>query len=1500
MIQPHVSPGLTFTENQGQWDNHILFRAGLDGGALFLERTKLTFNFYDKKKSRRFHGQTVIQNAPKDDMINGHSFSVVFEGANGMAAIEKTDAGSYYENFFIGEDKSKWKSSVSNYHRVWYRNIYEKIDYEIITAVNGIKYNFHVKPGGNTESIKLKYEGITNLKIKESKLIIKASVNELTEHKPYAFQVINGAVVNVPCNFVLKNNTISYEFPSGYNKDYELVIDPVLVFAAQSGSTADNFGMTATFDPQGNLYSGGTIFNIGYPTTAGAYSASFFGPAYYGNTDVVVTKYNATGNALLYSTYIGGGYTEAINSMIVDGNNNLCFFGVTSSTNFPVSSTAYDNTFNGGSFLMFYYNGLRFVNGTDLYIAKFNSTGTQLLASTYIGGTGNDGLNHTDQYQQSFLVQATPPATGNITIYQPDYDSLMSNYGDQSRGEIQIDNLNNIYVASSTRSSDFPTVNSFDNTLGGTQDGVFIKFNSNLSNLLNSSFLGGSSTDAGYGLIVESNNEAYITGGTASPDFPYATGGYQSTYQGGNADGYVIRIDPAGTSVLNGTYFGTGSYDQSFFIQSDKHKNIYIYGQSLGNIPVVVAPTSTNIFSVANTHQFISRFNPSLTTLNMSTVFGNYTNNFDISPAAFSVDKCSNIYLSGWGANFLIPGLALSNMPLAVPTQSTTDGFDFYFMGLDSNCASLKYGSYFGGNVSQEHVDGGTSRFDPKGKIYQSVCAGCGGNDDFPVSPGAWPCTTPTNCPPGPNLNTNCNNGVIKLDFQLQLAISTINTNTLSGCMPLTITFTNATPGASYVWYLGNGSTTSVIPNPTVTYTTPGNYTVSLVVIDPVTCNKKDSAVNYITVYPLPTSNFSINSSPCNYTVSTINSSSGNLGSNPYVWNWGDATPTSTLTSPSHTYANSGTYTISLNTTDVNGCSAVSIKTLSVLNVTPGIVSSASICEGSAATLTASGGTSYTWSPSAGVGSPNNATTTATPSITTIYSITINNNSNGNNCISTLTTQVTVYPKPVPSFSLTYTPCANTVNVVNSSTVNAGANPYSWYFGDGSATSSLTSPVHTYSANGTFTVSLNLTSVEGCTATSSETLSVLNFAPGVVNSSSICLGYSATLTANGGTSYTWSPSQGLSNPNAGSTQLTPTTTAIYTVEINNNSTGNNCSATLTTQITVFQKPSAAFIASLNPCGGGANYTDFSVQNISSWQWTLSPTATSTVQNPYFFYTSGGTHTVTLIVVNSDGCKDTTQQIISIGTPPPLAINGSSLICEGNSAQLSASGGVSYQWTPTVSLDFANIANPSASPTVNTTYSVVITTTNGCVFLLTTNVNVSQFPGGSVSAIANPAFVITGNSTSLIYLGSPGSSVTWLPFGSTSPTTGYTVSTSPNKPTTYTAVVTNGACIKRTTVFVEAYTEGCIDKDVFLPNTFTPNSDGQNDVYLIRGLKVQEVYFAIYNRWGEMVFETTDKTKGWDGIYKGRPADVGVFGWYLRVKCFNGEETFRKGNVTLIR
>ena len=199
------------------------------------------------------------------------------------------------------------------------------------------------------------------------------------------------------------------------------------------------------------------------------------------STDVVITKYTADGTALLYSTYLGGGNTsqgtETVHSLVVNGNDELCLYGVTSSTDFPTTVNAYDTTFAGGSAITFTANGTNFSAGTDIYVSRFSSDGTNLLASTLIGGTANDGMNYTNSAAQ---------------------DSLFRNYGDQFRGEIMIDDLNNIYVATCTKSNDFPIVNGFGTTLSGGQAGIVMKFDQDLTTLIWSTYLNGNQKDAVY------------------------------------------------------------------------------------------------------------------------------------------------------------------------------------------------------------------------------------------------------------------------------------------------------------------------------------------------------------------------------------------------------------------------------------------------------------------------------------------------------------------------------------------------------------------------------------------------------------------------------------------------------------------------------------------------------------------------------------------------------------------------------------------------------------------------------------------------------------------------------------------------------------------------------------------------------------------------------------------------------------------------------------------
>ncbi|HRN38174.1 MAG TPA: hypothetical protein PLL18_14810, partial [Flavobacteriales bacterium] len=217
-----------------------------------------------------------------------------------------------------------------------------------------------------------------------------------------------------------------------YDAAHELVIDPALSFSSYSGSTADNFGYTASFDSRGFLYSGSSAFGQGYPITTGAYDVTWNGGTGNQNvgTDIALTKWDTTGSFLIWSTYLGGSGDDLPHSLIVNDADELIVLGTTGSPNFPTTPSAFQSAFAGGTTFTPQGIGTRYPLGTDMVLSRLSADGGQLLASTYVGGSGNDGINN---------------ATG-----------LHFNYADDMRGEVELTPAGNILVASCTQSSDFP------------------------------------------------------------------------------------------------------------------------------------------------------------------------------------------------------------------------------------------------------------------------------------------------------------------------------------------------------------------------------------------------------------------------------------------------------------------------------------------------------------------------------------------------------------------------------------------------------------------------------------------------------------------------------------------------------------------------------------------------------------------------------------------------------------------------------------------------------------------------------------------------------------------------------------------------------------------------------------------------------------------------------------------------------------------------------------
>jgi gliding motility-associated-like protein len=793
-----------FIENKGQFPKTVLSKTNLPSGVLFIEQAKLIYAFYDGKQLANIHDGFVTSN-----IVNSHAYSVSFLNANTRIITKLEGESKFFENYYLGE-KSTWVSEVKSYKKQVQQNIYDGIDLHFYVNEDKFKYELHLAKNSNEKAIKLRYDGASNLTIDNGNLLVKTSVNSTLEYKPYAYQIIDGVEVEVLCNYKLKRNILSFDFPGDYNRNFPLVIDPILEFSTYSGSTTDNFGYTATYDNFGFLYSGSTSFGVGYPTTIGAYQLNYANAA--GGTDVAITKYDTSGTIRIYSTYLGGTKDELPHSMIVNSADELFIFGTTGSADFPTTLSAYQTTFKGGPFFAPSGIGVGFPNGSDIFVSRLSTNGGNLLASTFVGGTDNDGLNTASR--------------------------LKFNYADEVRGEIDIDKNNNIYIATCTQSSDFPITTGFQNTNNGGQEGCIVKMDNQLTSIIWSSYLGGSADDGIYSLALDKNDNIYITGGTTSADFPITANAYQTVHQDSvRADAFISLINSEGTQLLSSSYYGSEQYDQSYFVEVGSTNAVYLFGQTKATGQTLVQNVS---YSQAGAGQFVAVFNDNLSSVLRSTVVGTGKGTPDISPTAFLVDVCDKIYLSGWGSGTAGGPLSTLNLPVSSSAfQTATDGNDFYLMVLDDALSGMQYATYFGGSQSAEHVDGGTSRFDKKGIIYQSVCAGCGGNSDFPIEPNPG-AVSPTNNSP------NCNNGVFKFNFDFPMVIADFNADWV-GC-DTNVSFQNLSSSNSpitYQWDFGD-ATTSTLEHPTHNYNQAGNYTVTLIATAPGACNVSDTITKQV------------------------------------------------------------------------------------------------------------------------------------------------------------------------------------------------------------------------------------------------------------------------------------------------------------------------------------------------------------------------------------------------------------------------------------------------------------------------------------------------------------------------------------------------------------------------------------------------------------------------------------------------------------------------------
>lgn len=968
---PLSAQDMKFIENKGQWGDQIKFRAELPNGYVFIREAGITVFLLDpekleqleQKRHRHIHddedGHEDEKHSEHDlqilksptpqilDSIQAHAFHIDYLDFNPNLRIEKKDIQPEKINYLIGKDRSKWGQNISPCKQLIFHDLYEGIDLKLSSIDGTLKYEYHIAPGVDYKKIKFKIDGANELNLANNALEIKTSIQDIYDSKPFSYQLGEKKSTNIPSAFVLNktSNIVSFKLKGNINKRLPLVIDPQLIFSTYSGSLADHWGNTACVDIEKNLYAGGTIFPTtsgvngvnqldGFPATTGAFQSALSG----GHTDIGIMKFDSAGTSLLYATYIGGNDSEIPTSIVTNDNGDLYILGISASTDYPVQSDGFDITFNGGNALCgrgdFDYienfatntltvtnptcpavaasftlvGGYSFYNGTDIVVTKLNNDGSDILSATYIGGSENDGI----LWGRMTLV--------NFNIS----DGLTNNYGDQLRGDIILDEDENVYIASTTSSGNFPIVNGVQSVYGGgDSDACVMKLDSGLTNIQWSTFLGGVENDASFSIQNDSVNNVVITGGTTSDDFPVTTGTIHDTVIG-ETDGYVTWLQEDGTAILHSTRLGTSEFDQGYFVQLDNEQNVYILGQSKGDYL-----KTDSVYFNENGGVFIHKMNYELDSTYYSTIVGDTlgaTISPNISPTAFLINECENIFISGWGGsvNSQYNGDNTFNMPLSSNAfQTVTDGSDFYLMVLRSNADSLIYATYFGGFGVREHVDGGTSRFDKEGIVYQSVCAGCGGLDGFPTfpNPGTWSNT---------NNSDNCNNGVFKFD----LANLEADFEGPSGCIPLNVTFVNNSVGGSnFIWDFGDGKDTIVntASNVTHVYDTTGTYIVKLYATDITTCVGIDSMIKTFTVNS-PALNLTFRDTTCqNSPIELTAGLYDTAGINSYSWSPTTFLDDPTSKNPIATPTSSIQYLITM--TDSNGCQLVDTFNLSVVEI---------------------------------------------------------------------------------------------------------------------------------------------------------------------------------------------------------------------------------------------------------------------------------------------------------------------------------------------------------------------------------------------------------------------------------------------------------------------------------------------------------------------------------------------------------------------------------------
>jgi len=658
--EPHIVANygklpLSFEANQGQVDSEVKFLSRGRGYTLFLTGTEAVLALNQPQRTPRTRRESFMpSSAPSASSTVQLRLRLL--GANPQPEVRGLDELPGKSNYFIGSDPAKWRTNVPTYAKVEYRDVYPGVSLVHYGNQQQLEYDFVVSPGADPGAIEFEAEGAERIEIDDAgDLVMHVPGGQVRQHKPIVYQQIAGHRRDIPGRFVLRDSAfrdlsrrsrdphpqrVGFEV-GAYDQSQPLVVDPVLVYSTFLGGSACGgcaaFGIAV--DSYGNAYVTGQTSATDLATVSPLQGTSG------GGWDAFVAKLNATGSALVYSTYLGGNGVDRASGIAVDSSGNAYVTGYTESTNFPTASPL-QATYGGGH---------------DIFVAKLNPAGSALVYSTYLGGYYTDwgygiavdssGNAYVTGYTSGNFPTASPlqashggggsdafvaklNAAGSALVYS----TYLGGSGDDRGVGIAVDSSGNAYVTGSTTSTNFPTASPLQAANGGgTYDAFVAKLNAAGSALVYSTYLGGSGRDEAAGIAVDASGSAYVTGWTQSTNFPTASP-LQPANGGGWSDAFVAKLNAAGSALVYSTYLGGGVQDNGFGIAVDSSGNAYVTGYT--NSPDF--PKASSLVPSGGSGAFITKLNATGAALVYSNILGSSAQGNGI-----AVDPSANAYVAG-------------------------------------------------------------------------------------------------------------------------------------------------------------------------------------------------------------------------------------------------------------------------------------------------------------------------------------------------------------------------------------------------------------------------------------------------------------------------------------------------------------------------------------------------------------------------------------------------------------------------------------------------------------------------------------------------------------------------------------------------------------------------------------------------------------------------------------------------------------------------------------